>query len=323
VLRFSYTEAAAADSAVQSVAANRDAAFLAGGTTMIDLMKLQVLHPAALVDVSRLPYSAIEAIGDRIRIGANVRNSELANHPLIRERFAILSGASAQLRNMATTAGNLMQKTRCPYYRDVHARCNKRAPGSSCDAIDGFNRLHAILGTSSKCIATHHSDMCTALIMLDTTIHTQRAGGGTRSIPISEFYLLPGETPERETVLEHGELITHIELAPLHVAAKSHYLKVRDRASYEFALASAAVALDVKGGSISDARIALGGIATVPWRSREAEAVLAGRPASTETFRAAAEAALVGAQHREHNGFKVELAKRTLVFALEELMERA
>ena len=325
---FSFVETDSAEAAVTAVAGDARAVFFAGGTTLIDLMKLDVMTPAKLVNISRLPVSSIQADADGITIGANVRNSDLAHDPLIRQRFpvlseALLAGASGQLRNMATTAGNLMQRTRCAYFRDVNAKCNKRQPGSGCDALTGFNRGHAVLGTSEHCIATHPSDMCVALMILDAIVKTQRREGSTRSIPLSKFYVLPGETPERETVLDHGELITHIYLPNLPMAQHSHYLKVRDRASYEFALASAAVALEISGERIVHARVALGGVATIPWRSREAEAALEDRPAVHESFVAAAEAAMADAKPREHNRFKVELAKRTIVFALEELMRRA
>jgi xanthine dehydrogenase YagS FAD-binding subunit len=325
---FSYMEGTSAEMAVSAVADDAQAVFFAGGTTLVDLMKLDVLTPRKLVDISRLPFSSIETDTAGVRIGANVRNSDLAHNWLIRERYpvlseALLAGASAQLRNMATTAGNLMQRTRCAYYRDVNAKCNKRQPGSGCDAMNGANRGHAILGISEHCIATHPSDMCVALAILDAIVETQKRDGTKRTIPLDAFYLLPRDTPERETVLEHGELITHLRLPDMPMARRSRYLKVRDRASYEFALASAAVAWELDDKKIVRARVGLGGVATKPWRSREAEAALEGQAAKRETFRAAAEAALAGAKPRKHNAFKVELAKRTLVFALEELLGRA
>lgn len=321
---FSFIEADTAETARKALPLDRNAVFFAGGTTLIDLMKLDVLTPEVLVDINRLPLSSIDTSADGVTIGANVRNSDLAHHPMIRERFpmlseALLSGASAQLRNMATTAGNLLQKTRCAYFRDVNAHCNKREPGSGCDAINGVNRSHAVLGTSDACIATHPSDMCVAMVALEAVIHTERQNGTKRAIPISDFYLLPGNTPERETVLEKGELITHVHIPSNPIAQRSHYLKVRDRASYEFALASAAVALEVKGATIARARVALGGVATVPWRSREAESALQGKTARLETYRDASEAAMAGAVPRKHNAFKIELAKRTLIEALEQL----
>lgn len=322
--RFSYVEAETPQAAHKALPAERDAAFFAGGTTLIDLMKIDVLKPEVLVDVLRLPFSSITTEEQGLSIGANVRNSALAHDPTVRENYpvlseALLSGASAQLRNMATTAGNLLQRTRCGYFRDVHASCNKREPGSGCDAMTGVNRNHAILGTSEFCIATHPSDMCVAMVALEAVIHTEKEDGSTRSIPISEFYLLPGKTPDRETVLEKGELITHVVLPKDDIAKRSHYLKVRDRASYEFALASAAVALEIDGKKIKRARVALGGVGTIPWRSHDAERALETKPVETAVFREAAEAALAGAVAHEHNAYKIELAKRTLVEALEEL----
>jgi xanthine dehydrogenase YagS FAD-binding subunit len=321
---FEFAEVATAEAAGQSIGETGNSVFFAGGTTLIDLMKLDVMTPAKLVEINRLPFSTIDERPDGITIGANVRNSDLAHSVVIRERFpvlseALLAGASAQLRNMASTGGNLMQRTRCSYFRDVNAACNKRQPGAGCDAIRGYNRMHAILGVSDHCIATHPSDMCVALMALDAVIHTLQRNGTARSIPISEFYLLPGDTPERETVLERGELITHVRLPASSMAQRSHYLKVRDRASYEFALASAAVVLHTEGDLITRAAVALGGVGTVPWRSREAEAVLAGNPLHRDTFVAAADAALAQACPFKHNAFKIELAKRTLIFALERI----
>lgn len=307
---------------------NKQSVFFAGGTTLVDLMKLDVMTPSELVDVNLLPFSSIDAGADGVMIGANVRNSEFAAHRVIRERYpvlseALLAGASAQLRNMASTAGNLMQRTRCSYFRDVNAACNKRQPGSGCDALTGVNRMHALLGTSDHCIATHPSDMCVALIALEAVVHTQQQNGAKRTIPLNQFYLLPGNTPQFETVLEKSELITHVFLPDDSIHSNSHYLKVRDRSSYEFALASAAVALELEGKKIVNARVGLGGIGTVPWRSREAENALTGKPATQQIFAAAAQAALAGAKPQKHNAFKVELAKRTLVLALEELVSRA
>lgn len=324
---FTYLEAPTTAAAAQAVSANPQAVFFAGGTTLLDLMKLEVMTPAALVSINHLPLADLTITDGTVIVGANVRNSELAHHPHIREHFpvlteALLAGASAQLRNMATTAGNILQRTRCGYYRNINSNCNKREPGSGCAAITGINRDHAILGTSPSCIATHHSDMCVALATLDVTVETIRPDGVTRIIPFNELHLLPGDSPERETVLQSGELITHIRLSPLPFARRSHYLKVRDRSSYEFALASAAVALETDGETITNARIGLGGIATKPWRSLEAEQALIGKPATAATFEHAAEAALAGAVTHEHNAFKVELAKRTLIAALEDLGER-
>jgi xanthine dehydrogenase YagS FAD-binding subunit len=324
---FRYLEGAGAEAAMQAVSGDPGAVFFAGGTTLVDLMKLDVMSPDTLVDIRRLPLAAIEVDATGVHIGANVSNSQLAWHTVIRERYpvlseAILSGATTQLRNMASTAGNLLQRTRCPYFRDVHAACNKREPGSGCDAIDGFNRSHAVLGTSEHCIATYPSDMAAALAVLDAFVRTRRADGSVRSIPLLELHLLPGNTPERETVLEHGELITHVDLPHLPFARRSHYLKVRDRASYEFALASAAVTLDIDDDRIRGAAVALGGVATKPWRCPDAERVLVGQRPTADVFRAAADAALTGAVPRTLNGFKIELAKRTLVRALSELIAR-
>jgi len=321
---FSFVQAKNASGAIGAVSDAAGASFFAGGTTLLDLMKLDVIAPTRLVDINNLPFSKIEVGSERVTIGANVRNSDLASHPAIRQGFpalseALLSGASAQLRNMATTAGNLMQRTRCSYFRDLSARCNKRNPGAGCDAISGVNKNHAVLGTSEQCIATHPSDMCVALVILDATVQTQLPDGTTRLIPIGDFHLMPGSTPHMETALEHGELITHIHLPIVSLARRSHYLKVRDRASYEFALASAAVAVTTEGGVIAEARVGLGGIATRPWRSLEAETALIGQPASDATFLAAANAALAGARPQQHNAFKIGLAKETLMIALQQV----
>jgi xanthine dehydrogenase YagS FAD-binding subunit len=295
--------------------------FIGGGTTLIDLMKLNVEQPKTLIDVNRLPLDKIEALPDGgLAIGAGVRNSDLAYHPLVRKNYAvlseaILSGASAQLRNMATTAGNLLQRTRCMYFRDTAMPCNKREPGSGCAAITGVNRSLAILGTSEHCIATNPSDMNVAMAALEATIHV-RGAKGERSIPIGDFHLLPGNTPHRETVLEPGDLITHVTLPPPAPGSRSFYLKLRDRASYEFALASAAVVVTVANGKMMHARIALGGVGTKPWRSNEAETELTNQSATQAVFQKAADAALGGAKPQSQNGFKVELAKRCLVHAL-------
>jgi len=295
--------------------------FIGGGTTLIDLMKLNVEQPQTLIDINRLPLDKIEALPDGgLTIGAVARNSDLAFHPLVRKNYAvlseaILSGASAQLRNMATTAGNLLQRTRCMYFRDTAMPCNKREPGSGCAAITGVNRSLAILGTSEHCIATNPSDMNVAMAALEATIHV-RGPKGERSIPIGDFHMLPGNTPHRETVLEPGDLITHVTLPPPAPGNRSLYLKLRDRASYEFALASAAVVITAANGKISRARIALGGVGTKPWRSTDAENELNDQPATEAVFRNAAEAALRGAKPQSQNGFKVELAKRCLVHAL-------
>ena len=298
-----------------------DVRFLAGGATLLDLMKLNVETPARLVDINRLPFAKVEATPDGgLRIGATVRNSDLAYHPTVRRDYlvlseAILAGASAQLRNMATTAGNLLQRTRCMYFRDTAMPCNKREPGSGCPAITGSNRTLAVLGTSESCIATNPSDMNVALAALEATVHVQGTKG-TRAVPIGEFHLLPGQTPERETVLEPGDLITHVTLPPPVAGSKQLYLKLRDRASYEFALASAAVVLTLASGRVTWARVALWGVGTKPWRSPEAEAALVGQPAEAASFRRAAEAALRDARPQSENAFKIELAKRCLAHAL-------
>jgi len=310
---------AAADAA-GAVAARPGAMFLAGGTTLVDLMKVDVLAPDTVVSVQRLGMSGIDVSDDGIAIGATVTNSQLAWHPVVRDRYpvlaeAILSGATTQIRNMAPVAGNILQRTRCSYFRDVHASCNRRQPGSGCDALDGFNRGHAVLGVSEHCMATHPSDMCVAMAVLDADVHTLRPDGTTRSIPFREFHRAPGDTPHVEVALAHAELITHIVIPHLPAARRSHYLKVRDRASYEFALASAAVVLDLDGDTIRGARLGLGGVATRPWRAIEAEQILTGRKATDDAFRNAADVALAGAVAREHNHFKIELAKRTIVRA--------
>ena len=298
-----------------------DIRFLAGGTTLIDLMKLNVERPGRLIDINRLGLDKIEATADGgLKIGATVRNSDLAYYATVQRDYsvlsqALLSGASAQLRNMATTAGNLLQRTRCVYFRDTAMPCNKREPGTGCSAIGGSNRTLAILGTSEHCIATNPSDMCIAMAALDATIHVQ-GRKGSRAVPIGDFYLLPGRTPQRETVLEPGDLVTHVTLPPPVAGSHQVYLKLRDRASYEFALASAAVVMTTAGGNVTRARVALGGVGTKPWRSPEAEAVLVGQPANGATFRKAAEAALRDARPQSENAFKVELAKRCLTHAL-------
>ena len=296
--------------------------YIAGGTTLIDLMKLNVETPARLLDINRLPLHKIETTADGgLKIGATVRNSDLANDPAVRRDYAMLSqailaGASTQLRNMATTAGNLLQRTRCAYFRDTAMPCNKREPGTGCPAITGSNRTLAVLGTSEHCIATNPSDMCVAMAALEATIHV-RGPKGSRAIPFGEFHLLPGNTPHRETVLEPGDLITHVTLPAPIEGSKQLYLKLRDRASYEFALASAAVVISITGQNVTRARIALGGVGTKPWRSQEAEAVLVGQPANGANFRRAAEAALRDAKPQSENGFKIELARRCLTHALQ------
>ena len=314
---FSYSKAQTVDEA-----AGLGGRYIGGGTTLVDLMKLDVETPKTLVDVTGLPLAAVEKMPDGgLKIGALVRNSDLAFDPAVKAGYAVLSeallsGASAQLRNMATTGGNLLQRTRCPYFRDTsYANCNKRNPGSGCAAMGGHNRMMAILGTSEDCIATHPSDMCVAMTALEATVHVQGAKG-ERAIAIGDFYRLPGTTPNVENALEPGELITHVTLPAPRNGSKQVYLKLRDRASYEFALASAAVVAETSGGHIRYVRVALGGVGTRPWRAHEAEAALMGKPATAEHFRAAAEAALKGAKPQSENGFKVELAKRCITRAL-------
>jgi len=295
---------------------------IAGGTTLVDLMKLDVQSPAHLVDINALPLNRIETLPDGgLRIGAMVRNSDLAHDETVKTRYpvlsqALLSGASAQLRNMATTGGNLMQRTRCYYFRDPgYAACNKRKPSSGCAALEGFNRIHAVLGGSDHCVATHPSDMAVALVALDALVHII-GPQGDRQLPIEDFHKLPGSMPHIETAIQNGELITHITLPKSPFAQRSAYVKLRERASYEFALASAAVAIDLSGSTIRAARVALGGVATKPWRSHEAEQVLTGAAANADTFRTAAEAALKSAKPLRYNAFKIELAKMALVRAL-------
>jgi xanthine dehydrogenase YagS FAD-binding subunit len=295
--------------------------FVAGGTTLIDLMKLTVERPKEIVDINGLALDRIESTpSGGLVIGALARNADVAHHPTVQRDYAVLSqallsGASPQLRNMATTGGNLLQRTRCVYFRDTAHACNKREPGTGCSAIDGHNRMLAILGTSKDCIATNPSDQNVALTALEATIQIQ-GPKGRRSVPINTFYLLPGSTPQRETVLEPGDIITSVTLPAPAPGTRSLYLKLRDRAAYEFALASAAIVIKVDGGKIHHARVALGGVGTRPWRSLEAEAELQGHAVDAATFRKAAEAALKNAHPASENAFKVELSKRCLVRAL-------
>jgi xanthine dehydrogenase YagS FAD-binding subunit len=318
---FKYTRADEATGAAAAVAANPQAKFLAGGTNLLDLMKEDVERPTELVDLTRLKLTEIKRVGGGVSIGALATNTDSANHPLIRRNYplltqAIVAGASGQLRNMATNGGNLLQRTRCQYFYDTAMPCNKREPGTGCGAREGLNRIHAILGWSEKCVATYPGDMANALYALDAVVRVRGVGGRERTIPIDEFHRLPGETPERDTNLEHGELIEAIELPASSFAKNSYYLKVRDRASYAFALVAVAAALELDRGAIRQARVVLGSVAHKPWRSREAEAALSGKSASEETFRQAAEAALKDAKPLEHNGYKVELGKRAVVRAL-------
>lgn len=321
---FDYVKAASIDKALSSASVGK---FIAGGTTLVDLMKLSVEQPAALVDINLLPLDKIEKLPNGgLRIGALVRNSDLAWNADVKESYAVLSqallsGASPQLRNMATTGGNLLQRTRCAYFREPTAGtpggygCNKRTAGTGCAALDGYNRSHAILGTTDHCIATHPSDMCVAMAALEAVIHVE-GPKGKRTIAFADFHKLPGDTPHIENALEAGELVTYVDLPKPIEGARSVYLKLRDRASYEFALASAAAVVKVEGGHIRYVRVAMGGVGTKPWRSHEAEAALNGKPADVASFRKAAEAALASAKTRTDNAFKVELARRCLVRTL-------
>lgn len=327
MIDFEYHLATSLDDAIHS-AADASAKFIAGGTTLVDLMKLDVERPAHLVDINVLAKdpklsSVSELPNGGLRLGGLARMSDVAWDTRVRDRYPVVSqslllAASGQLRNMATLGGNIMQRTRCWYFRDTAMPCNKREPGSGCSALTGVNRIHAVLGTSDRCIATHPSDLAVALVALDANV-IARSSTGERVIPIREFHLLPGQHPEREHALRHGELITAIDLPPLPFAKRSLYLKVRDRASFAFALASAAVAVDLQGGVIRAARVALGGVGTRPWRSPEAERALVGRTANSATFRAAADAALAGAKPQRDNAFKIRLAKHTLERALTEV----
>lgn len=321
MINFEYTRANNIADAVRQIAADSTAKFIAGGTNLLDLMKEDVEQPSHLIDISRLPLTRVEeTTGDGLRIGALVPNSDLAWHPLIEQRYpmlgsAILAGASAQLRNMASTGGNLLQRTRCFYFYDTATPCNKRDPGSGCSAIKGINRINAILGTSESCIATHPSDMCVALAVLEAKVHV--AGpSGERTIAFADFHRLPGDTPQRDTNLNANEIITAIELPPQGFAKNYTYLKIRDRLSYAFALVSVAVGLEMDGKTIRQARFALGGVAHKPWRDQSAEAVLNGQTANAETFTRAADLLLRDAKGYEHNAFKIDLARRTIVRAL-------
>jgi xanthine dehydrogenase YagS FAD-binding subunit len=319
---FAYTRVTNSQAAVQAVVRDQTAKFIAGGTNLIDLMKEDVAQPGHLVDINRLELTRIEERDGGLRLGALGRNSDTANHRLVRERYplisqAILAGASPQLRNAATNGGNLMQRTRCYYFYDVAMPCNKRQPGSGCGAREGFNRIHAIFGASEQCIAVHPSDFCVALAALDAVVQVE-GPQGARSIPFADFHRLPGDTPQIDTNLKRDELITAIDLpvASAAFAGHSYYLKVRDRASYAFALVSVAAALEVENGTIKQARVALGGVAHKPWRAREAETVLTGARANEQIFKRAADAAMQGARGYEHNAFKIELGKRAIVRAL-------
>lgn len=320
---FSYARAIDGGEAVR-LGAQASAAYLGGGTNLVDLIRETVIQPSALVDVTGLSTTITDSESGGLLIGAAVRNTALAEHRAVRTRYpvlarAILAGASAQIRNMATVGGNLLQRTRCTYFYDVDgSRCNKRDPGAGCDAIDGFNRIHAILGASEACVATHPSDMCVALATLDAIVHTT-GPSGTRAIPFRDLHRLPGDHPKNDTSLALGELITAVELPPLPMAATSTYRKVRDRASYAFALVSVAAALKVEGGVVTDVRLAFGGVAHKPWRAVKAEAELLGGPATPAAFVVAADAELANARPLRDNGFKIELVRRTVVAVLSEL----
>jgi xanthine dehydrogenase YagS FAD-binding subunit len=313
---FTYERAADAAGAI-AAAARPGARFISGGTNLIDLMRLEIEQPSHLVDISRLPFREIEEQADGgLRVGAQAANSDTAADPRVRTRYPVLSqalvaGASGQLRNKASVGGNLLQRTRCPYFYDTAAACNKRSPGSGCDALHGINRTHAILGASDACIAVHPSDMAVALAALDARVELLGAGGATRTIALDDFYRLPGDTPHIETTIQPGEMITAVLLPPP-PPGRQLYRKVRDRASYEFALVSVAAIVAVERGTITSARVAFGGVAHKPWRAATAEAALTGRPATMASYRAAAEAAMKNAVGRGHNDFKIELTKRTL-----------
>jgi xanthine dehydrogenase YagS FAD-binding subunit len=321
MINFQYSRAHDVADAVRQIAADPAAKFIAGGTNLVDLMKEDVERPSRLIDISRLPLTTVEETPQGgLRIGALVPNSDLAYHPLIEQRYplvasAILAGASAQLRNMASTGGNLLQRTRCAYFYDTATPCNKREPGSGCSAIPGLNRGHAILGTSEACIATHPSDMCVALVALGATVHV--AGpDGARAIAFADFHRLPGDTPQRDTNLAPNELIVAIELPKRGFAENYSYLKIRDRLSYAFALVSVAAALELDGGKIKEARLALGGVAHKPWRNTAAEAALTGATAGPAAFATAADVVLRDAKAQTHNAFKIDLARRAIIRTL-------
>jgi xanthine dehydrogenase YagS FAD-binding subunit len=321
MISFEYSRSTEVADAVRQIAADPKAKFIAGGTNLIDLMKKDVERPSRLIDISRLPLNAIEETREGgLRIGALVPNSDVAYHPLIARRYpvlacAVLAGASQQLRNVASTGGNLLQRTRCYYFYDTATPCNKRDPGSGCAAISGLNRMHAILGASAACIATHPSDMCVALAMLGATVHVV-GPDGKRTIAFADFHRLPGETPQRDTNLAPNEIVVAVELPSKGFVTNYTYLKLRDRMSYAFALVSVAAGLELDGGAIKDARFALGGVAHKPWRDENAEATLRGRPPDTGSFERAANVLLRDAKGYEHNSFKIDLARRAIIRAL-------
>jgi len=321
MIQFQYIRAGTVAEAIRQKAANPEGTFIAGGTNLVDLMRSDVAQPAQLIDISRLPLDKVEeTAGGGLHIGALVRNADIAYHPLVEQRYpmlssALLAGASQQLRNMATAGGNLLQRTRCAYFYDVTTPCNKRNPGSGCSAIGGLNRMNAILGTSEACIAVYPSDMCVALAVLEATVHVT-GPRGDRAIALVDFHRLPGSTPERDNNLAADELVTSIELPPRRFAANYTYLKIRDRLSYAFALVSVAVGLELEGGTMREARFALGGVAHKPWRNAQAEAALRGRPAGDAAFAEAADLVLREAKGFGHNTFKIDLARRAIVRAL-------
>jgi xanthine dehydrogenase YagS FAD-binding subunit len=321
MINFQYARANDVADAVRLIAGDPNAKFVAGGTNLIDLMKMDVERPTKVIDITRLPLKQVEGTPDGgLRIGALVRNTDLAYHPLVEQHCpvlasAVMAGASQQLRNMASTGGNLLQRTRCAYFYDTATACNKRQPGSGCSAIDGHNRMHAILGANDACIAVHPSDMCVALVMLEAKIHVTGLSG-ERVIPFAEFHRLPGDTPQRDTNLNAGEIITAVELPPKGFATNYTYLKIRDRLSYAFALVSVAVGLELDGDTIREGRFALGGVAHKPWRAPQAEAALRGQKANAATFARAADVLLRDAKGYAHNTFKIDLARRCIVRAL-------
>jgi xanthine dehydrogenase YagS FAD-binding subunit len=321
MIGFEYARASSIDDAVRQIGASAGAKFVAGGTNLVDLMKMDVERPAKLIDITRLPLDRVEeTTGGGLRIGALVKNTDLAYHPAVEQRYpvlasAVMAGASQQLRNMASVGGNLMQRTRCAYFYDIVTPCNKRLPDSGCSAVDGLNRGHAILGASPSCIATHPSDMCVALAMLEATVRVI-GPRGERDIAFADFHRLPGDTPQRDTNLDADELITSIALPPRGFVANHTYLKIRDRLSYAFALVSVAAGLELDGGVIREARFALGGVAHKPWRNVDAEALLRGKPPGAAAFAQAADLVLRDASGFGHNAFKIDLARRAIVRAL-------
>lgn len=318
---FEYTRAATADEAVKTIGRHKDGRYLGGGTNLLDLMKDDIMSATDLVDVTRIDLTAITETKDGLTLGAMAKNSDTANHPLVRKNYpllsqAMLAAASAQIRNMATNGGNILQRTRCPYFYDTATPCNKRTPGSGCGALEGLNRMHAIFGASKQCVATHPSDMAVALAALEAKVRVKATDGKERVIPFAEFHRLPGDTPQQDTNLKPGELITAIELPASRFPKNTYYLKVRDRASYAFALVSVAAALEMDGDKIKDVRIAMGGVAHKPWRAEEAEKALKGKAVDMDAFEKAAEVAMKDAVPLEHNAYKIELGKRAIVRAL-------